>query len=93
LIYNLKESTPFEGRLSNPSIPITRQHEAQALEYRDDLQSQLQRIDILIVGKGRDPGIDAREARAGIEVLSYAELISQARERHEWLIRDLTSNR
>lgn len=95
---DLLAASVFGGRhllveLKRPSIPITRLHEAQALEYRDDLQSQLQRIDILIVGKGRDPGIDAREERAGIEVLSYAELISQARERHEWLIRDLASNR
>jgi len=79
--------------LKRPSIPITRQHEAQALEYRDDLQSQLQKIDILIIGKGRDTGIDPRDERTGIEVLSYAELISQARDRHEWLIRDLGSNR
>lgn len=79
--------------LKRPSVPITRIHEAQALGYRDELQSQLQRIHVVIVGKGRDPGINPREERADIEVLSYAELISQARMRHEWLIRDLSQTR
>ena len=79
--------------LKRPAVAITRLHEAQALQYRDDLQPQLQRIDVLIVGKCRAPGIDARDYKAGIDVLSYAELISQARDRHEWLIRDLISTR
>jgi hypothetical protein len=76
--------------LKRPSLFINRDHERQALEYKDDLQPQLQKIEILIIGKGRDPGIDPRNERDGIEVLSYTELISQARSRHEWLIRDLS---
>ncbi|QTN31177.1 ATP-binding protein [Akkermansiaceae bacterium] len=86
----------FTGRhliveLKRPSLFINRDHERQALEYKDDLQPQLQKIEILIIGKGRDPGIDPRNERDGIEVLSYTELISQAHARHEWLIRDLRS--
>jgi hypothetical protein len=77
--------------LKRPSISIDHVHEAQALKYRDDLQPQLQKISVLLVGKGRDKGVDPRNARGDVEVLSYVELISKARRRLEWLIRDLKS--
>ena len=95
---DLLAASVFGGRhllieLKRPSVLIDRRHEAQALEYRDDLQPMLSNIDVLIIGKGREKGIDSRNERAGIQILSYAELISQAQERHEWLIRDLISAR
>ena len=78
--------------LKRPSLFITRKHEAQALEYRDDLQPQLQKIKILLVGKGRDKGIDPRNENGDVEVCSYIELLSNARHRLEWLLKDIKTN-
>lgn len=78
--------------LKRPSLYIKREHETQALEYRDDLQPQLQKITILLVGKGRAPGIDSRNERDNVEVLSYIELISKAKLRLEWLLKDLKTD-
>ena len=72
-----------------PSISITRKHQAQAQEYRDELRSVFPSIDILILGKGRDEGVLKSEDPPGMQVLSYVELISQARDRLSWLIDDL----
>ncbi len=75
--------------LKRPSVAITRKHETQALEYRDDLQPHMDKIDILLIGKSRDPAISAINERDGIQVWSYAELITKARRRIQWLIDDL----
>ncbi|MCB1097259.1 MAG: ATP-binding protein [Verrucomicrobiae bacterium] len=79
--------------LKRPSLFVTRDHESQALKYRDDLQPQMEKIDILILGKGRAKGIDARNERDGVEVWSYAELLTKARRRIEWIINELKVDR
>ncbi len=78
--------------LKRPSLLIKRKHESQALEYRDDLQPQLDRIEILLLGKGRDSGVTAQNDQGSITIQSYTELISKARQRLEWLIQDLKSD-
>ena len=75
--------------LKAPSIVIDRKMEAQALEYRDDLQNRLQKIKVLLLGFGKVPEINAINEREGIIILSYHELISRAENRLKWLIDEL----
>lgn len=77
--------------LKAPNIPINRDHEKQGIEYRDDLQGsgKLQKISVLLLGKGKAPEMSAINEREGITILSYHELISRAENRLKWLIADL----
>ncbi len=77
-----------------PNVTINRKHESQAIEYRDDLQGsgKLQRIQILLLGKGKAPEMNAINERDGITILSYHELIGRAESRWQWLIRDLKAS-
>ena len=56
---------------------------------RDDLQNQLQKIEILLIGKGKTPAMSAINERENIRVPSYLEVIATARSRLTWLIREL----
>lgn len=75
--------------LKRPSHVITRDDEAQAIKYRDDLQNQLQQISILLLGKGKSPAMNAINEREHISIMSYAELIGRAKTRLDWLIKEL----
>jgi hypothetical protein len=75
--------------LKRPDHTINRDDEAQAIKYRDDLQNTLQKIHILLIGKGKVTTMNAVNERENITVLSYSELIATARTRVTWLIREL----
>ena len=75
--------------LKRPTHTIDRDDEAQAIKYRDDLQNTLQRINILLIGKGKVTAMNSVNERENITILSYAELIAIARKRVMWLIREL----
>ena len=75
--------------LKRPNHTIDRDDEAQAIKYRDDLQNKLQRIHILLIGKGKVTAMNSMNERENITILSYAELIAIARKRVMWLIREL----
>ncbi len=75
--------------LKRPDHTINRDDEAQAIKYRDDLQNTLQKIHILLVGKGKVPTMNSANERENITVLSYSELVAIARKRVMWLIREL----
>lgn len=75
--------------LKRPSHVITRDDETQAMKYRDDLQNQLQRISILLLGRGKSPTMNSINEREHISIMSYAELLSRAATRLEWLIAEL----
>jgi len=75
--------------LKRPNHTIDRNDEAQAIKYRDDLQNTLQKIHILLIGKGKLTVMNSVNERENITILSYAELIVIARNRVMWLIREL----
>ena len=72
-----------------PSIPITRSHENQAIEYRDDLTPKFGPIDILILGKGREQSVLVEYDRPDLKVLSFQAIISTARSQLDWLLNEL----
>ena len=73
-----------------PSHTLTREDEAQAQGYRDDLSAVLpdKAIDVLLLGGQRDR-MDTRYDVPDCVFQSYTGLISQARFELEWLIRNL----
>jgi hypothetical protein len=79
-----------------PSHSITRDDIAQAEKYRDDLSSRISstsKMDIMLVGKGRSPTLDANRLHETIVIHSYASIISSARTEMDWLISTLTTHR
>jgi hypothetical protein len=77
-----------------PSHAINRDDVAQAEKYRDDLSHRFSTsttMDIILLGKGRVPGLDANRLAHGITIQSYFGLISQARSELTWLLDNLSS--
>jgi hypothetical protein len=75
--------------LKRPDHTINRDDEVQAIKYRDDLQNSLQKIEILLIGKGKAPTMNSINDRENVRILSYMELIALARSRLTWLIKEL----
>lgn len=69
-----------------PQHSISRDDQNQAVKYRDDLTKQFGDIDILLLGKGREPNLSTQFDSRGLTVMSYKELISSAREQLNWLL-------
>jgi hypothetical protein len=74
-----------------PSMDITREHEAQAIQYRDDLRTRFESIEILVIGRGRATGADPGFSDKRLTVTSYAAVVSRARNELSWLLEQLTS--
>jgi len=90
-------STYREGHLliefKKPSITITRAHETQAIEYRDDLAKTFTgKISILVLGKDLDSNIATQYNRDGndVRLMSYKNLIADAKTQLDWLIKELS---
>jgi hypothetical protein len=74
-----------------PSHTLDRRDVSQAEEYRDDMISKLQPIDVIVLGKE----FDARmlvNMPANVTLASYAHLISRARAELQWLLGELTAD-
>ncbi len=76
-----------------PSETITREHESQALRYRDHLNTILHNklIHIMVIGGKVDKTISSQNERADVELLSYKDILSNARTSLDWLIKELTT--
>jgi hypothetical protein len=72
-----------------PSQKITRDHENQAIKYRDDLSRKFGTMDILLLGKERDANSSTQYASPNLKVFGYEAIISTARSQLEWLLREL----
>lgn len=68
---------------------IDRQDQRQAQEYRDDLEPKFGRIEILLLGKGRDLTAAVQNDPPRLQVYSYEALISTARTQLDWLPAEL----
>lgn len=74
-----------------PSHTIDRQDVNQAEQYRDDLSSKFQPIDIVVIGGQHDTRMDNNPPQ-NIQLLSYAGLVSRARSELQWLLSELSSS-
>lgn len=75
-----------------PNLDITRQHEAQATAYRDDLITRFSGINILLIGRGWKSQSDRTFVAHGLDVTSYNAVVSRARAEITWLLEQLTSD-
>lgn len=73
-----------------PSLDITREHQAQAANYRDELVRKFPGgIEVLIIGRGMSPTVDRTYGTNLLTVTSYAEIVSRARNELTWLLSQL----
>lgn len=72
-----------------PIITIERDHERQAIEYRDDLKGYIHNgdIDIIVLGGKVNP-IISNDVK-NLKSMSFDELIAEARTQLEWLLDEL----
>ena len=73
------------------SISISRKHELQAIEYRDELSRRPGHgsMSIMLPGKGRAPASNPQYSQPDLRVFSYDAVISAARGQLEWLLKEL----
>ncbi|MFF2153798.1 Shedu anti-phage system protein SduA domain-containing protein [Paenibacillus chitinolyticus] len=74
-----------------PSKTITRDDEAQAIKYRDDLHQYFPNsaIEIIVIGKDVDSNISNIYRQESIQLSSYYEVISSAESQLQWLLENL----
>jgi len=72
-----------------PSHPISRDDEAQAEKYRDQLSKKYPDIDVVIVGRERAQKVDPQYEKPRLRVVTWSHLISAARLEIAWLLEHL----
>lgn len=77
-----------------PSHKLTRNDEAQAQKYRDELSVMFpnDRIIIKLIGGSTGDNIQQYNNASGLTYHSYTEIISNARANYDWLISQLTQS-
>ncbi len=75
-----------------PAHIVDRQDEAQAQDYRDQLNAYLpaKPMDIILIGGKRDAKANAAHDPPNFSVKTYNDVISQARFEVDWLVKNLT---
>ncbi len=73
------------------SVTIDRDAESQAMKYRDELNIYLrnQQIDIMVIGGSVKANIASHNERSDVKLLSYKEIISNARTQLSWMLDEL----
>ena len=74
-----------------PSETIGRDAENQAEKYRDDLNSVInnKKINIFVIGGKVDTKISSHNQKDDVKLMSYTEIISNARTQLKWLLEEL----
>lgn len=74
-----------------PSHALGREDEAQVAQYRDDLVPFVQgdRIDVVLLGGKRSARVSSQYDPPGLRVLTYNNVISEARAQLGWLLKQL----
>ncbi|MGE5496482.1 MAG: ATP-binding protein [Syntrophothermus sp.] len=77
-----------------PAHTITRKDENQAEEYRDELCQYLHgEIEIIVMGGKIDPNISTLYSSENIKLLSFLEIIGNAKHQLNWLLNELKNKR
>lgn len=77
--------------LKEPNKVIGRDEQSQGEKYRDDLNTIFpnSQITVLVIGKSVNPKVNSRYNNDTIILDSYNSLVSKARNRMNWLIKEL----
>jgi len=80
--------------LKEPNKTIGRDEQGQAEKYRDDLNTMFpnSHIAVLVLGKSVNPKIDSKYNNETIILDSYKSIVSKARNRMNWLIKELKNH-
>lgn len=80
--------------LKEPNKVIGRDEQSQAEKYRDDLNTLFpnSHITVLVLGKSLNPKMSTKYENETIILDSYRSLISKARNRMNWLVKELKSH-
>jgi hypothetical protein len=80
--------------LKEPNKIIGRDEQGQAEKYRDDLNTMFpnSQITVLVLGKSLNPKISTKYGNETIVLDSYRSIISKARNRMNWLIKELKTH-
>lgn len=74
-----------------PSHTLVRDDKNQAEMYRDDLLPLFsKRIDIMVLGGKRKPDLASEHENGRVKLMTYRDVISRARVRLEWLVKELS---
>lgn len=91
LLADLSRDKMLLIEFKRPSLTLNRDHKNQAEKYRDDLLPFFSKsIDILVLGGHRKEGLPVAPDNGQTMLVSYTEIISNARNRLEWLIKELS---
>lgn len=73
---------------------LDRTHEAQAAAYRDDLLTKFpnKMIEIIVIGKSITPTIFPQNTQDYLRLMSYDEIILNARSELEWLMSNINKD-
>jgi hypothetical protein len=74
-----------------PSDALTRDHELQAVKYRDDLSRYFHgtRFEVLVIGGQIAKDISVHYSSSDLRMLSFAQVVGRARQRLDWTIKEL----
>ena len=73
-----------------PSHDLTRDDEAQAAKYRDDLSRSLgKQVDVLLLGRRRSADVNPQYDTPQCKALGYSAIVSSARTTLTWLLESL----
>jgi hypothetical protein len=77
--------------LKEPNKVIGRDEQGQAEKYRDDLNTMFpnSHITVLVLGKSLNPKMTTKYSNETIVLDSYRSLVSKARNRMNWLVKEL----
>lgn len=77
-----------------PSEAVSRQHENQAAEYRDDLTTYFNnaRIELVVMGGTINSKVNPLYSVSDSRLLTYADLLSNARAELDWLLTQLVAS-
>lgn len=91
LLANLSRDKMLLIEFKRPSHTLTRDDKNQAEKYRDDLLPVFSKsIDILVLGGRRKEGLPVAPDNGSTLLLSFTDIISSARNRLEWLVKELS---
>lgn len=90
LLSDMSRDTLLLIEFKRPSHTLTRDDKNQAEKYRDDLTPLFSpKIDVLVLGGRRKEGLPVSFENGSAKLNSYTEIISGARNRLDWLIKEL----
>lgn len=74
-----------------PSHTIVFADYTQAIAYRNDLMARLQHLEIILIGGKRDQSVFNSYTEKSVKIMTFDEIISNARAQYDWLIKQVFS--